>query len=159
MGQALPLTRLWCIFEVVNTCKLQEDDKSFQGLVYCTFAGVLGIADRCGDVAAALGDKLVSLRLEDAECSMASDKKLIHDIVQSEGGFTHMNAYVKTNMLTTLQNVHNKVESDFQELERRLRGLSSEPKPQGDCANEPSIALPSVSPTVLGHQESFDMWV
>ena len=39
--QALPLTRAWCLFELLQTFILQKNHTDFQGLVMTTNSGVL----------------------------------------------------------------------------------------------------------------------
>lgn len=36
--KALPLTRAWCLFEVLQTLLLEEKSSNFQGLMLCALA-------------------------------------------------------------------------------------------------------------------------
>jgi len=53
-NHAWPLTRTWCLFEVLQTKKLEEDDPNFAGLLLCTSSGVLNYGTASMDVATEL---------------------------------------------------------------------------------------------------------
>ncbi|CAE8655968.1 unnamed protein product, partial [Polarella glacialis] len=63
-SDALPLTRSWCLFEVLQTFLLMTEDEHFQGLQMCTASGVLNFGCTGVDVSMALATRLASLRLE-----------------------------------------------------------------------------------------------
>jgi len=126
-AQALPLTRLWCIFEVMQTYLLQHDDPNFKGLVFCTSGGVLGEETGCSDVAVALAQRLTGLNLEDAHCTVESDREMIRRTVEDEGGFDYMDSFVRCNMLHTLRHVKRKVEADFEVLSDVLSSAITAP--------------------------------
>lgn len=104
---ALPLTRIWCIFEVLPTFKRQREDSTgqFEGLVFCTDRGTLGseineLHDSTSyDVALALARRLADLRVQDAKASRQQDHDMISATVEAElGGMDELNHFIRENM-------------------------------------------------------------
>merc|ERR1711879_107558 len=66
--EALPLTRSWCLFEFLQTMKLEEQRSPpqghFQGLFFCTRNGVLRKGDGATEVVMNIGKRLATLTLE-----------------------------------------------------------------------------------------------
>jgi len=105
---AKPLSRLWCIFEVLQTYRIEHDSSfnNFRGLYFCTDRGVIGDKSKCTfDIAVTLSRRLATLRLEDATASDEDDERMIRDLVEAEGGMGMMNDFVRGNMITTLDRV------------------------------------------------------
>ena len=71
---ALPLTRSWCCYEVLTTFELQASNPSFKGLFLCTSTGVLNLGATGIEVAMAVGLRLATLSVEDANASQPKDK-------------------------------------------------------------------------------------
>jgi len=106
--KALPLTRSWCLFEVLQTYRLLHEgsQSDFEGLLYCTTAGVLGSEeDICYDVSIALAQRLATLNLADATATHKGDQEMITRLIEREGGMEHMNEFVRSNMSDTLSKV------------------------------------------------------
>ena len=107
---ALPLTRSWCLFEVLQTFKLQNEDNvgNFEGLYFCTDRGVIGNdndepdGSTSYDVALALARRLSTLRVQDARATLTNDEEMIKNLVNAEGGMDAMNDFVRGNMSTVL---------------------------------------------------------
>lgn len=96
---ALPMTRAWCIFEVVQTLLLQQADPNFQGLLFCTETGVLNHGEGSVEVSMNLARRMAALDLEDAEASSKEDKTMIDGAVcQLLGGFDQMNSMVRNHV-------------------------------------------------------------
>jgi len=103
--KALPLTRSWCLFEVLQTFVLLHSDCAgdFEGLVFCTKEGALGMArDGCADVSVAVAKRLSCLSVADARASEPRDEEMIKRLVQEEGGMEQMNGFIRGNMCDTL---------------------------------------------------------
>ncbi|CAK9033974.1 unnamed protein product [Durusdinium trenchii] len=109
--EAMPLTRAWCLFEVLQTKEIQNKRPDFEGddeqqrlfPIERSFRdrGKTGgkTAEAGVDVALHLAKRLSNLRLEDATASVQKDKDMIdHLISQMPGGFEAMNRFVKSNI-------------------------------------------------------------
>lgn len=123
-AEALPLKRSWCIFEVLQTYRLQHENvfDNFDGLCFCTNRGVIGDSSKdCYDIAVTLARKLATLRLQDATASSKDDERMINDLVEEEGGMTTMNQFIRDNMLFTLHSVHTHFNEEMDSLEQGLR--------------------------------------
>jgi len=111
-AEAMPLTRAWCLFELLQTQRLMADDSC---LCFCTSSGVLQEGHAGIDVAVALARHLASVRLEEAHASCQSDKDMIFGLVQSmPGGFDAMNAFVRHIISNALRVMKVRFDSDFQ---------------------------------------------
>lgn len=158
--QALPLTRAWCLFEVLQTKLLRNQQQDFEGLWLCTPTGVLHKGRAGVDVAMRIAQRLSSLKLEDALASVQKDKDMIDDLVSKmPGGFPAMNKFVRSNIAEALTSMQEAFSSEFKDLLQTLGELDDCDVVPGE--NEPTIALEriprstslqSVSSTVLpGH--------
>jgi len=102
-----PLSRAWCIFEVVCSMKRRASVPSgdFRGLLFCTSAGSLTSQTASGyDVALAIVDKIANLNVQHAEACNQDDKKAIMDVMEEEfGGPEEVNACLKDHMGDVLQ--------------------------------------------------------
>ncbi|CAE7698595.1 unnamed protein product, partial [Symbiodinium sp. KB8] len=116
--EAMPLTRAWCLFEVLQTKEIGDRQNSFEGLWLCTATGVLHKGKAGVDVAMRIAERLSTLKLEDATASVQKDKDMkIDDLVsQMPGGFNAMNAFVKQNIAEALLRMQEAFSSDFQKL-------------------------------------------
>ena len=93
---ALPLTRAWCLFEVLQTLILSQGDQGFGGLHFCTSTGVINQGQSGTDVAMATAKRLASLDLREAQATNAEDQRTIRELVeQMPGGFDAVNAFVR----------------------------------------------------------------
>jgi len=97
--QALPLSRAWCLFEVLQTLLLSAEEQGFRGLLLCTQAGVLNDGQGSADVAMAIAERLATLDMRSAEASCEDDKRMIHALVERmPGGFDSVNGFVRTSI-------------------------------------------------------------
>jgi hypothetical protein len=120
-SDALPLTRSWCLFELLQTFLLTMEDENYQGLMLCTSSGVLNRGCTGVDVSMALATRLTDLRLEDATASCQKDKELIENLVSSmPGGFEAVNVFVRTVFREALFVMKGRFEADFSQLTQIL---------------------------------------
>ncbi|CAE7656380.1 unnamed protein product [Symbiodinium pilosum] len=114
---AMPLTRAWCLFEVLQTKEIKDRQSTFQGLWLCTATGVLHKGKAGVDVAMRIAERLSTLRLEDATASVQKDKDMIDNLVsQMPGGFNAMNGFVKRNIAEALLRMQEAFSNDFSKL-------------------------------------------
>jgi len=139
--QALPLTRSWCLFEVLQTFILQGQDTRFGGLVLCTPSGVLNSGSVGYDVAFSLARRLSTLSVKQATASHVEDKRMIDDLVQCYGGYQHMDEYVRSNIRAILSVVRSHFEEDYANLDSTL-GKGS---PSGNCDDTIMVAHESMA--------------
>ena len=91
---AKPLTRAWCIFELLQTLILTGEQATFEGLLRCTSAGCLNSGDGSIDTAMEVVD------LEAAEASNKRDEDVIKKLVVGQmGSFTSMHNLVKRDIM------------------------------------------------------------
>lgn len=120
-AEALPLTRSWCLFEVLTTYNLLHDDSksaTFGGLQFCTAAGVLGDpSSHCFDVAVALAHRLTNLDVASASASNHGDQEMIKNLVITQcGSLEDMNDFIRGNMISTLQKVQTTFTDDLKHV-------------------------------------------
>ncbi|CAE7651171.1 unnamed protein product [Symbiodinium necroappetens] len=101
--EAMPLTRAWCLFEVLQTKEIGDRQNSFEGLWLCTATGVLHKGKAGVDVAMRIAERLSTLKLEDATASVQKDKDMkpgtgswfgnfcIHGLLCDRGPGSHLN--------------------------------------------------------------------
>lgn len=119
--QALPLTRAWCLFELLQTKLLRNEREDFQGLWLCTTTGVLHKGRAGVDVAMRIAQRLSSLKLEDASASFQKDKDMIDNLVSKmPGGFSAMNKFIRSNIAEALMSMQEAFSSEFKELVQTL---------------------------------------
>lgn len=112
--EAMPLTRAWCLFEVLQTKEIKNKRPDFEGLWLCTSTGVLHEGKAGVDVALHLAKRLSTLRLEDATASVQKDKDMIDLLVsQMPGGFDAMNRFVKSNIAEALRHMNEAFKKEF----------------------------------------------
>eukprot|EP00930_Biecheleria_cincta_P023629 TRINITY_DN17041_c0_g2_i1.p1 TRINITY_DN17041_c0_g2~~TRINITY_DN17041_c0_g2_i1.p1 ORF type:complete len:1220 (-),score=161.77 TRINITY_DN17041_c0_g2_i1:138-3770(-) len=126
---AHPLKRSWCLFEILQTCKLtcQRGD-AFDGLLFCAPTGVLQHGEANVDTALALAKNLSGISLKNATATRQEDKDMIDaHVVAMDGGFEKVDKFVRDCIKGALEVVHGTFEEDFSRL---LRALSSTASPQ-----------------------------
>ena len=72
------------------------------------------------DTAMAIGQKLTSLRLENAHASKEEDKQLIFSAVEDAGGFDAINSKLRQKIREVIGTVANQFTRDLQQLQRQL---------------------------------------
>ncbi|CAE7874708.1 PDIL1-4, partial [Symbiodinium sp. KB8] len=103
-NDALPLTRSWCLFELLQTAELSRNDSRFLGLQICTPSGVMNHGQTNIELAMVISKKLADLNLRDAQASCLEDKHMIDRLVaERPGGFEQMNAYLTQAVNAALQ--------------------------------------------------------
>eukprot|EP00931_Biecheleriopsis_adriatica_P016656 TRINITY_DN12227_c0_g1_i1.p1 TRINITY_DN12227_c0_g1~~TRINITY_DN12227_c0_g1_i1.p1 ORF type:complete len:950 (+),score=89.42 TRINITY_DN12227_c0_g1_i1:73-2922(+) len=114
---ALPLTRSWCLFELLQTMLLEKQRSDFQGLHFCTNTGVLNLGQSQAEVAISIGEKLASLRLENASATFEQDKEMIGMLVlQMMGSFEEINGLLRQRIYHALQACKDHVDEDFETI-------------------------------------------
>ncbi|CAE8595053.1 unnamed protein product [Polarella glacialis] len=119
---AMPLTRSWCLFELLQTFQLTGTrEAGFTGLLLCTRSGVMNFGACSMDTAISIGVRLSSLRLQDASASSDKDKRMIDELVQQQpGGFDAVNAFVQKSIRDILLNMRSGFLSDLDSLDTSL---------------------------------------
>jgi len=119
---AMPLTRSWCLFEVLQTFKLeQESDNKFEGLLLSTNTGVLNYGAASKDVALALAGRLANLSVKDASASVQEDKDMIDALVlQEKDGFAGMDKFLRSRMGDALVAAKQHFDEEFDVMMGRL---------------------------------------
>lgn len=146
---ALPLTRSWCLFEILQTFLLTRDDEHFVGLLMCTGSGVLNFGcPGAVDASMAIASQLSKLDLENAEATKVRDKQMIIGCVESmPGGFEAVNLFVRTVFRQALHQMKHRFDDDFAQVDSMLEkskflhdaaniASSSSSSPPGDEDNE-----------------------
>lgn len=116
---ALPLTRSWCLFELLQTLQLEEEDQGnvFAGLLFCTESGVLNYGAASIDVSKAIGNKLAGLHLAEAQASCQEDQAMIHSLVlESMGSFNLIDDKLKDHISKALQAAKSASDVEFNNL-------------------------------------------
>merc|ERR1712032_36393 len=126
--QALPLTRSWCLFELLQTMKLAEETPStFQGLQFCTNTGIVNNGTAAIEISQGIGKRLATLTLEDASASLQEDKDMIDNlVVQEMGGFASMGQKLRGTIRRALEKSRESALSDWEDLFERLERRSSQ---------------------------------
>eukprot|EP00933_Yihiella_yeosuensis_P028794 TRINITY_DN22607_c0_g1_i1.p1 TRINITY_DN22607_c0_g1~~TRINITY_DN22607_c0_g1_i1.p1 ORF type:complete len:1129 (-),score=162.52 TRINITY_DN22607_c0_g1_i1:633-4019(-) len=130
--EALPLTRSWCLFELLQTMEMLEDARfaGFGGLLFCTDTGVLNEGAASVEVSLGIGGRLADLRLQDASASHQSDKDMIDGLVMSEmGGFDTMNAKLRSYIGAAIDSAQKRCNADFETLNDRLESSGIRMRP------------------------------
>lgn len=124
-GEALPLTRSWCLYEVLTTLNLTQLRPDFHGLWLCTDTGVLNQGAARADIAMCIAKRLANLRLEDASASKQKDKENIDERVRTmDGGFPAVNGFVRSSIQKAIVATKHVLENDFTEVLARLSSTS-----------------------------------
>ncbi|CAE7220678.1 unnamed protein product [Symbiodinium natans] len=89
--KALPLTRSWCLFELLQTVLLEKKREDFKGLQFCTNTGIVNFGQATTEVAITIGKRLADLSLSEAEATCEEDQETIKSLVVEEmGSFDEM---------------------------------------------------------------------
>jgi hypothetical protein len=113
---AMPLTRSWCIFELLQTLKLEGQD-NFQGLELSTASGLLNEGQSTVEVAVNLVKRMATLDLEGADASCARDRDMINSLVVEEfGSFDIMNAFMRREMYRVLTQARTQFSKQFERM-------------------------------------------
>eukprot|EP00931_Biecheleriopsis_adriatica_P040675 TRINITY_DN23308_c0_g1_i4.p1 TRINITY_DN23308_c0_g1~~TRINITY_DN23308_c0_g1_i4.p1 ORF type:complete len:762 (+),score=125.72 TRINITY_DN23308_c0_g1_i4:399-2684(+) len=97
--KALPLTRSWCIYEMLQTFKLENNIPDF-GLHFCTTSGVLNRGEGSADLVSNLGEQIAVLDMEQSTASDPKDDRLIKEsVISSMGSFVEMNNIIRRKMM------------------------------------------------------------
>lgn len=124
-NDALPLTRSWCLFELLQTAELSRNDSRFLGLQICTPSGVMNHGQTNIELAMVISKKLADLNLRDAQASCLEDKHMIDRLVaERPGGFEQMNAYLTQAVNAALQATALRFQEDLHQLHDRLASRS-----------------------------------
>jgi len=124
---AWPLTRSWCLFELIETMLLEDAPPrtgavDFKGLLFCTSTGVLNSGKASLDISLGIGRRLATLRLQDATASDEADRVMINEIVQTRmGGFKLLNTRLRMEVLKALGEAKMSSESEFHSLAEMLK--------------------------------------
>jgi len=122
---ALPLQRIWCLFEVYQTFCLTQTSH-FQGLLLCTSTGVLQEGKAGTDVAMAVAKTVTDLDIRSAQASSEEDRLMIHSLIeQMDGGFETMSTFVRDTIYKALEASHFHYENTFKDVVRNLTSSAS----------------------------------
>jgi len=115
--KALPLTRSWCIFEVLQTLLLERSNADFGGLLLCTSGGVLNYGHGSAEVALNVVQRVATMDLSQAAASSAEDKAMINKCVEERmGGFLAMHGLLRGKLHEVLVTANDKVQQEFGNL-------------------------------------------
>merc|ERR1740129_487188 len=115
------LTRIWCLFELFQTCKRQrENHPQFRGLYLCTAEGVLNDGEAGVETAASIAEQLVDLKVEQAKASNEDDRLMILKLIEDSVGFDEMNKFIKDHVSQALDACHQNTERKFRSLRAKL---------------------------------------
>ena len=148
---AYPLSRSWCLFELVQTFKLRGTG-NFSGLQLVDSSGVLNSGNASVDVALRLGLRLKSLDLMDAKASLKSDEDMIKaQVVRDLGSFSTANALLKLEIKSVLLTMHKCVNKELEALLRELDSHGEDSTSDGlqMMDNTPEICCPEHTDVVL----------
>eukprot|EP00418_Pyrodinium_bahamense_P083899 CAMPEP_0179055716 /NCGR_PEP_ID=MMETSP0796-20121207/23444_1 /TAXON_ID=73915 /ORGANISM="Pyrodinium bahamense, Strain pbaha01" /LENGTH=388 /DNA_ID=CAMNT_0020752377 /DNA_START=72 /DNA_END=1238 /DNA_ORIENTATION=- len=102
--KVLPLTRSWCIFELLQTVRLKQEDSNFMGLFLCTSGGVLNTGSGSVEVAMALAEKVATMDLEQAQASRQEDRQMINSqVIKELNSFAALNRFIRHAVRAILQ--------------------------------------------------------
>ncbi len=150
---AMPLERSWCLFELLQTFQLTQDEQQFQGLFLCTPSGVLNTGMCSIDAALGIVHKLSDLRLQDARATLETDKQMIDTLVmQQPGGFTVVNRILKTKICEILAIMQTHSSAEMDSLQEKLQESISDTNsssPQ-NCDEASTEAFMQNLPVLLG---------
>lgn len=128
--RAVPLTRSWCLFELLQTMKLQKSRAGHEGLVFGTHTGVLNKGSATVELALNIGEQLAILSLKDATATDPADQEMIHTLVLEEmGTFEEIDRALCGHVRAALEISHQTVEEHFQKMFHHLADRRCEPAP------------------------------
>eukprot|EP00438_Fugacium_kawagutii_P007679 Skav229121 [mRNA] locus=scaffold2966:20876:21706:+ [translate_table: standard] len=119
--RVVPLTRAWCLFELLQTFVIQDEaTHRREGLTILTSSGVLNSGKCSIDTAMAIGQKLATLDLENASATKQEDRNLIFNAVDDAGGFDAINSKLRHNIQNVITTVASQFDRDLQQLHAQL---------------------------------------
>ena len=118
--RVVPLSRAWCLFELLQTFLIQDEVPSRESLNILTSSGVMNSGKCSIDTAMAIGKQLTILNLQDAGASKDADKRLIFTAVERAGGFAAINAKLKLRIRKVIGVVANQFDQDLRQLHVEL---------------------------------------
>eukprot|EP00435_Cladocopium_sp_Y103_P038084 s423_g10.t1 len=118
--RVVPLSRAWCLFELLQTFLIQDQVPTRESLNILTSSGVMNSGKCSIDTAMAIGKQLTILNLQDAGASKDADKRLIFTAVETAGGFAAINAKLKLRIRKVIGAVANQFDQDLQQLHVEL---------------------------------------
>ena len=118
--RVVPLSRAWCLFELLQTFLIQDEVPTRESLNILTSSGVMNSGKCSIDTAMAIGKQLTILDLQDAGASKDADKRLIFTAVETAGGFAAINAKLKLRIRKVIGVVANQFDQDLQQLHVEL---------------------------------------
>ena len=119
--RVVPLTRAWCLFELLQTFIIQDEAKhKREDLSILTSSGVLNSGKCSIDTAMAIGQKLTTLDLQNASASKPEDQHLIFSAVENSGGFDAINSKLRHNIQMVISTVASRFDHDLQHLHAQL---------------------------------------
>jgi hypothetical protein len=126
-AKAMPLTRSWCLFEVLQTLAIKREGReNFVGLQLCTAAGVLNAGMAGVEVALKVAQKLATLNLEDATATDPNDKAMIDAcVIQKHNGFEAVNRFVRESIQKSLELAQECFNNEALALQQELDSIPS----------------------------------
>ena len=118
--RVVPLSRAWCLFELLQTFLIQDEVPTRESLNILTSSGVMNSGKCSIDTAMAIGKQLTILDLQNAGASKDADKRLIFTAVETAGGFAAINAKLKLRIRKVIGVVANQFDQDLQQLHVEL---------------------------------------
>jgi len=119
--QALPLTRSWCLFELLQTMNLERQRANFHGLRFATNTGVLNLGQSTTEVAMNIGKKLSSLSLENASATRLEDRTQIQELILKERkSWDGINGELRKHIKDALGVCRDHVDRSFQDIFHKL---------------------------------------
>ena len=112
-----PLTRIWCLFEVVQTLLLCDANAAYQGLLFGTESGILNFGHAGSETALAVAKRIKILNLSDAMASNQKDKDMIFSLIASmPGGLASVTGFVRKALREALVSMRQNLDKDFDVL-------------------------------------------
>lgn len=120
---ALPLTRSWCLFELLQTLQMERQQSPFfKGLVFCTSAGVLNDGVASTDIVMGVAERIAALDLADAGATCRRDREMIRELVQAQpGGFPAVTGFVRRYVREVLLLAKQRVNTNFDRIFESLQ--------------------------------------
>jgi len=120
---ALPLRRVWCLFEIMTTYERNKSDTSFAGVFLCSHTGVLNKGSASMDIAIKNASAEMGIDFRHAGATSQADKDAIFSLVESmPGGFPAVNGFVRTSLQESLLEVHKVFDKRFADFLKAMQG-------------------------------------
>ncbi|CAK9087224.1 Tenascin-X (TN-X) (Hexabrachion-like protein) [Durusdinium trenchii] len=141
---ALPLTRSWCLFELLQTHHFKQTRDTFAGLMLCSANGVMNKGNGSFDLAIKVSHKLANLDLREARASKESDKQMIEELVRRQAGFKNVRTFLTNAVEEVLLATRARFQDKMTELQTSLALTQSdspthrkEPEPEAPMEIDP----------------------